>query len=321
VYILLTVSPVLLYAQRIPQDALYLQHNLLVNPAYTGSRGQWYAQMYYNKQWWHSGSPDYINASVDGGIGKKSNLGFYASSESMGLVRTTSAVFSYAYRIPLVWYNDITLGVSVGAAFNDVDIAALAPVVPDDPALLTVDNTLQPHVSIGVLYESNKYFVSAALRNLAGGSPLNGLTEIMLPDENPNATLSFGTYMPVTENIELQPSIMWQEDLKTSSTFDIRLALLYKYDYRIGISFRTEQPLWKSGTVGNDPTYSLAFGGEIYYKRFTFAYNYILGLNSFVMGAFNRQAISVGYYITNKVPHRFRIFHFKRHTEYCPTCY
>jgi hypothetical protein len=160
-----------------------------------------------------------------------------------------------------------------------------------------------------------------AFRNLAGGSPLNALTEILLPDENINANFTLGAYFPISENTELQPSFMLMEDLKTSTAFDIRLALLYKYDYRIGINFRTEQPLWKSGTVGNDPTYSIALGGELYYKRFTLAYNYIIGLNSFVMGSFNRQAVSIGYYITEKVAHRSRIFHFKRHTEYCPTCY
>jgi type IX secretion system PorP/SprF family membrane protein len=317
----LLLSATSLYAQRIPQDALYLMHNIAVNPAYTGSRGQWYAHLYYNRQWWISGSPDYINAAIDGAINNKTNLGFYASTESMGLARSTTAVAAYAYRLPLGEYADLSYGLSAGAVMNTIDFDNLQPIIADDPALKNLDYSLQPRIAVGLVYESSAFFMGFSLRNLAGAQAITNYTEFLLPDELRNVVFTFGYYLNATDDIDLLPSIMLQEDLTNPTTLEINMAMIYMHDYRIGIGFRTEQPIWKSGEANNHPTYSLALGGELFWKRFTLGYNYIIGLNSFVSGFFDRHAISLGSYISTKMPHRYRIFHFKRHTEYCPTCY
>jgi type IX secretion system PorP/SprF family membrane protein len=325
-YIALTGIFVLLYAarlaaQRLPQDALYLMQNIALNPAYTGGKGQWFVHGYYAKQWLQMNFPDYANISVHGNINPKANFGFYAVSEGMGLVRSVSAAISYAYRMPLGDYADLSLGLSIGGAYNYMDIAGMQALVPQDPALNNFANTMQPLISVGAVYESSLFFTGFALRNMTTQTKLDDVSDVLLPSEHGASVFTLGTFFKINNNLDILPSIMWQEDLTQNSVFDMTLSLIYKYNYRVGLSFRTGQPLWKTDDPANIPSYSIALGGEMFYNRFVFGYTFSMGLNSFVLGFLSKHAVSLGYYITTKVPYRGRVFPFKRHTEYCPVCY
>jgi type IX secretion system PorP/SprF family membrane protein len=319
--IFIIVFSVKSHAQRIPQDALYLQHNISVNPAYTGGKGQWYAHLYYAKQWVTAeGTPDYANLSVDGSINSKANFGFYAATEGMGLMRTISAAASYAYRLPLTQYADLSLGLSLGGIYNYVDVSSMSVLAPFDPLLNSFTNTMSPLISLGLFYESSLLYFGLSLRNLAGDHKIANNTELLLPDEKRNAVFTLGSFFIISDDLQLLPSVMWQEDMVSPSAWDFTLAMVYMHNYRVGVSFRTEQPLWKINS-DNLASYSMALGGEIFWNRFVLGYTYSIGLSSFVSGYLGRHAVSLGYYVSSKLAHRQRIFHFKRHTEYCPTCY
>jgi type IX secretion system PorP/SprF family membrane protein len=325
--ILLTIAlllwSTLCVGQRIPQDALYLMNNISLNPAYTGNKDQWYAHLYYAKQWLHTGTPDFANISVDGSISPKANFGFFANTEGMGLSRTVNAAIAYTYRLPLTEYSDLSLGISVGAAYNYIDVDAMQTLTPNDPALNSFVNAMSPLVNVGIFYESGRYFAGLSLRNLSGNSDVVNVEQsYLLPPEKRNAIATFGAYFNVGNDIDLVPSLMWQEDMVTASIFDFSISLLYKSNYRIGLSIRTEQPMWKADLLSEKrASYAASLGGEMFYNRFVFGYTYTLGLNSFVVGYLGRHSLSLGYYLSARTAYRYRLFHFKRHTEYCPTCY
>ncbi|MDR3329056.1 MAG: PorP/SprF family type IX secretion system membrane protein [Prevotellaceae bacterium] len=306
-----------LAAQSVPQYGLYLFGSPVVNPAFTGSKDQWYARMYYANHWVAQGTPSYANLTLDGSINRKVNLGLYIANERMGLTSNSSFAASYAYRLPLGELADISMGISLGGIYNGVDYNGFSPVLPDDPALRGLDNSLYPLIGAGVLYASSTLQAGISLRNIS--SSTSTPTFMLLPKENCNAVLTIASFIPATDRIDLSPSLMWQEDLMSSSVFDLTMSVVYRYDYRISVSFRAQHPLWKPATLSNPTAYALAFGGELFYRRFTISYTFANNLSSLVFGYFGEHEVSLGYYFTHKTE-RGRIFHFKKHTYYCPVC-
>jgi type IX secretion system PorP/SprF family membrane protein len=308
-----------LFAEGIPQYGLYLFGSPVVNPAYTGSKEQWYTRLYYNNHWVRTGTPNYFNVSVDGTITNKINVGLYVVNEQMGLANTTDVVASYAYRLPVGETSNLNFGFSLGVGYNRVSFDEFDPVESNDAALLNIGNNAEPLAAIGVFYDSERLYAGLSLRNIAAGL-YKPQSSFLLPNKTRNGVFTLVGFIPIIENLDFSPSMMWQEDMQSSSIIDMTFAFIYKYDYKMGMSFRTEQPLWKPESLTNIQTYALAFSGEIFWRRMTLSYTYTIGLNSFVSGYLNEHEISIGFYITQNVPYRGRIFHFKKHTEYCPVC-
>ena len=74
----LSLSYVLLHAQQDPQYSQYMFNQVILNPAYIGSKEALNATLMYRKQWVEiSGAPQTINLSVSGPL-KQKRLGLGA---------------------------------------------------------------------------------------------------------------------------------------------------------------------------------------------------------------------------------------------------
>jgi type IX secretion system PorP/SprF family membrane protein len=320
-YILLFTFPLAATAQQLPQYGLYLFQSQVVNPAQTGTREHWYFRTYYNRHWLNVGTPGYFNASVDGSLTDRLNLGIFAVNEQMGLANITDFALSYAYRINMGLKESLSFGLSLGWKYHSVS-SNFDPVIKEDPSLKDFASTLDPLINLGMYYESDVWWGGLSARNLAAMSVQHENVAMLLPQMRSNYVLTLGGFVPAADNIDLVPSVMWQEDFKYGSLLDFTIGAVYNYDYRGFISFRVEHPMWKSADViMNAPLYAVAVGAEAYLSRFTVSYTYTQGLNSFVSGYLGEHEISIGYYISYRLPHRGRVFHFKKYTDYCPTCY
>jgi len=106
----------------------------LLNPSLTGSDGRLAMYASFRKQWAGiDGAPTIGNFSVQTALPNKLNLGFNASNDKNGLLSTSGLLFTGGYSLPVSDVNFIRFGISLGAAWNKVDVNALNFGPIDDP--------------------------------------------------------------------------------------------------------------------------------------------------------------------------------------------
>ncbi|MFM7193583.1 MAG: PorP/SprF family type IX secretion system membrane protein, partial [Bacteroidota bacterium] len=134
----------------------------LLNPSLTGIDGQPAVFLSYRKQWMGiKGAPELSNFSFQAPGKNRIAIGLNASTESAGLLKSTGFRISSGYNLPVKDGNYFRFGMSVGAAWNRVDLAGLQFGSPDpDPVTgsLTRSNT-GILASAGISYHTKSWHI------------------------------------------------------------------------------------------------------------------------------------------------------------------
>jgi type IX secretion system PorP/SprF family membrane protein len=102
-----------------------------INPSYAGIEGQGALFLTYRKQWAGiEGAPSIANFSIHSPTQGGVNYGLNVTSDSRGILNTSSAMVTGGYTVTIDKQKYIRIGISTGAAFNSVDAAGF-----DDPDL------------------------------------------------------------------------------------------------------------------------------------------------------------------------------------------
>jgi type IX secretion system PorP/SprF family membrane protein len=326
----LVLSPAEARGQQMPQYSHYLLNGMLVNPAYAGYREAWYAQLFYHNQWVRTGTPQYSAFALDGSAAKGVNVGMVYANEQMGFISLNNFTASYAYRMRFD-KSDLSFGLSAGVMHYGIDTDALHPFEPGDPLLANLANQWSPVIDAGVYYGSDCVSAGLALRNLTNGkrwSVFNGISsgsvekELFIPAPTWRSVWTIALAFPITSTLEWRPSFMWQEDFLHPSHIDLTTALLFNDRYWVGLSFRTDQQLWKPALPGSvREMYALALLAEVFLSnRITLSYAFDMGLQPSGTSYIGGHEISVGYYFTRRIEERFnRKLRYKKYTV-IPSC-
>jgi type IX secretion system PorP/SprF family membrane protein len=139
-----------------------------LNPSYTGIDGQTALYLGYRKQWAGvPGGPTLGQASLQGLLGKKLAGGVTVSSNKRGLLSTSSFLFTGGYHIMVAEEKMVRFGLSIGGAWNRVDVAGVQNADQNDPALLTaVPNNFFVQGNFGVSYHTKTMHLGVALPQL-----------------------------------------------------------------------------------------------------------------------------------------------------------
>lgn len=149
-----------------PVFSQYLQNGLMINPAYTGSRGALSTFLSYRKQWMGmKGSPDIKTLSLHSPMkNDKVALGLTAQYMTYGYTKAASLYASYAYHIKLRT-GKLSLGLKAGFDRSNTDYTGMNfSDDQTDPVFATADKPFMlPNVSAGAYYFSEKFFAGFAV--------------------------------------------------------------------------------------------------------------------------------------------------------------
>jgi hypothetical protein len=95
---------------------------------------------------------------------------------------------------------------------------------------------------------------------------------------------------------------MWQEDFTKPSHIDVTAALSFKDRLWAGLSFRTDQHLWKPKAPGNiNNLYFMAVIAELFITdQITLSYAYDFGINQGSRIYSGGHEVSLGFYFSRK---------------------
>lgn len=148
-----------------PVYSQYLQNGLVINPAYTGTRGVLSSFLSYRIQWMGTnGSPLLQSLSIHSPLkNDKVALGLQGQFMQYGATKFTSIYGSYAYHISLR-KGRLSFGLKAGVDLTNTDYAGLLLNDMGDPVFKTNDKPLAlPNVGAGVYYFEDRFFAGLTI--------------------------------------------------------------------------------------------------------------------------------------------------------------
>jgi type IX secretion system PorP/SprF family membrane protein len=267
-----------------PVYSQYLQNGLMINPAYTGSRGALSSFLSYRMQWMGTpGSPVIQSVSLHTPMkNDKVALGLLGQFMQFGATRSTSIYASYAYHIRL-GKGKISFGLKGGADISNTNFSAEfrnSLSNPDDDIFKTDDKYVLPNVGAGVYYFSDKLFAGLAVPQF--------LSYRKTQSHEVQAYHSFGEYdivfsagglITFSEFFKFKPSVLVDYSLQNTkklTQFDINGNFILGDLIWLGGSYRTSEEV-AVGILQVQVNQKLMFG---------FSYDYPVGrMNSYSNGS------------------------------------
>lgn len=230
------------------QDAMYTQYMFnmqAVNPAYTGSRGIISATAMYRNQWVGvDGAPKTETVSFEMATrNKKMGLGLQAFNDKIGIVRTTGAYATYAYRINFPENeSSLAIGLQGGVSNYKADLTKVDLVDGGDPAFMQNINTLMPSFGAGIYYNTDRFYAGFSIPNLVRSYLRKDQylysTEV-IARRYFHMFFITGYVFDLDENLKLKPSVLVKAVRGAPVEADINLNLWIKEIVGIGASYRT----------------------------------------------------------------------------------
>ncbi len=216
----------------------YMFNNLVINPAYAGSRGHLSALAYYRHQWANiPTAPRDISISVHSPFRKKVGLGIYIENDRIGVHNRLSAFASYSYRFDFL-NGELSAGLQGGilnytSNLNDVEN------LPDigDAVFANRQNRLLPNFGFGLLYFTQKSYIGFSVPHL-----LNNNSEFVETEEfqRRHYFLGAGTVLPLnTTDFKLRPTILIKSiPAEAPISIDLSLSFIFKNTFLAGLAHR-----------------------------------------------------------------------------------
>lgn len=210
-----------------PVYSQYLQNGLVINPAYTGTRGVLSSSLSYRMQWMGTkGSPLLQSVSFHSPLkNDKVALGLLAQFMQYGTTKTTSIYGNYGYHIRLK-KGKLSFGLKAGVDLSNTDYTGLLLIDPDDPVFKTNDKPLLlPNAGAGIYYFEDRFFAGLSIpsflnyrRNSNGtATPYHSFSQY-------DFLISAGALFSVTPLLKIKPSVLIDyslEETRKLNQFDV----------------------------------------------------------------------------------------------------
>jgi type IX secretion system PorP/SprF family membrane protein len=273
-FLLITVGS---FAQQDPQYSQYMFNQLVINPAYAGSKDAVSAVIDMRKQWVSMpGAPQTATLSVNGPLQIASiGLGGHMIYQSVGPATWMAAYADYSYKIKIK-NGKLAIGLSTGAVnytfkTSEMEYKNSGEVLTDQyPGSRTTFD-----VNAGLYYSSRTFFMGASATHITSPklynetySSASGKTSSLIFNLQPHVFLYAGKAFELNENIVVSPSIL----------FKAAQASISKPAIDINCNFLIKRKLWLgvSGKIG----YGFAVLLQYYINdNFKIGYCYDMGIN------------------------------------------
>ncbi|MHA4894967.1 PorP/SprF family type IX secretion system membrane protein [Pedobacter sp. PWIIR3] len=295
-------------AQQDSQFTQYIFNGIHINPAYAGNKEDLFLQSFFRSQWVGvKGAPKSFSVAGDlatnsGNVG----LGLIAANDQLGAQSNLSVYANYAYRLRLGYNDDSRLSFGIAAGFMQLGLDGnkLSAIDENDESIATTNqNRILPDARFGVLYTDPTFFVGFSATNmLAKYAARNNISNLLVPVPQPHFYFTAGALFPLTEGIDIKPTILIKDDIKGPTSLDINAFVLLSQKVWIGTFYRTAITIYNKDNLQANLTKKSALGGmfELFVSQnFRIGYSYDYSLNALRNYNFGSHEISAGIYINN----------------------
>ena len=150
------------YAQQQPLYTMYMWNQLVINPAYAGSREALTASAVWREQWVGlDGAPSTQVVSIHSPLPNESiGLGLTVQNDHIGPSNNTGVWGDFAYRLQTSEKAKLSFGLRAGFGIHQANLRDLDNIDANDPAFNSnVENNFLPNFGFGAYYYGNRGYV------------------------------------------------------------------------------------------------------------------------------------------------------------------
>ncbi|MFD1187017.1 PorP/SprF family type IX secretion system membrane protein [Pontibacter rugosus] len=288
------------YAQQAPQYSQYIFNELVINPAYAGSKEILHINSTYRMQWTGlEGAPVTQTLSIDGPTyNKRLGWGLHFVNDELGAQSQTAAYANIATRINLDRFSTLAFGVAVGASQYTLDGTKLDPgnEMPDKAIPQGRISQILPDLKLGAFFNTERFYAGLSAASIIPFK--DDKTEVTTP--RPHFFLSSGYVFDLNRNVRLKPSILLKEDFRSPTSVDINGFVLLHNRVWFGASYRTAMPLFTNQQMKQlGKRNALALITQIYATpKLRIGYSYDISLSE--LKSYSSHEVSLGYTFLKK---------------------
>lgn len=265
-----------------PVYSQYLQNGLMINPAYSGSRGALSAFVSYRMQWMGtSGSPVIQSVSLHTPMkNDRVALGLMAQFMQFGYTRSASVYADYSYHVR-VGKGRLSLGLKGGFDKSNSDYTGILLSKAGDPVFSSNNNPyFLPNVGAGVYFYGRKIFAGLSVPSFLSYSKTpTGSVQAYHSFSDYNFIATAGGLVTFSDFFKFKPSVLIDYSLNKSkklTQLDLNANFILADQIWLGGSWRTTEEV-AVGILQVQANPQLMFG---------FSYDYPAGrMNSFSKGS------------------------------------
>lgn len=245
-------------AQQTVQFSQYMFNGLALNPAYAGYKEDWTLNLASRIQWVGiNDAPQTGTISVDGltnNTDKNMGVGMLVTFDRLGPENTTSAYLNYSYRLQLDAEDTkrLCFGIGLGGEQYSINGAKFSATdVGDGVIPLGVESKITPDVRFGVYYYSPSFYFGASAFNLLSSAGIASIDNLTVVQNVRTIYTTMGMMLPLSDHVDIKPSIMVKSDLKGPLNFDATSYLVFNQAVWLGASYRSGVAVWNQANLKN----------------------------------------------------------------------
>jgi type IX secretion system PorP/SprF family membrane protein len=199
-------------AQFDPMFTQYMNNEMVINPAYTGTPEVPTSTVLYRDQWvGMEGAPRTQTFSFHSPLGDKNGLGLSLINEEIGIKRLFKASGTYAYRIFVGERSRLSFGLLGGVMQYKEDYNKLVLINPDDHYFSTgTKSFLAPNAGFGMYYYTNKFYLGLSIPRMIKNTIINSEIENSASPQDWHYYLTSANVFELSDYFKLKVSGMFK---------------------------------------------------------------------------------------------------------------
>jgi len=295
------------YGQQNAPYTQYIFNELIINPAYAGTKQLFNINGSYSIMWvGFEGAPTTQTLSVEGPVYKNMGLGLHFINDIIGAQYQQGIFGSYSY---ILQFNEkwrMSMGLSLGVSNFIVDGTKLTTDNVDDPAIpKTKVQRANFDSKVGLFAYSDRFYAGLSVTELF--ADVFKSKDLQIAKQSRHYYLTAGYVFDAGKNLKIKPSFLFREDFKAPSNIDVSCFFLIKEMFWLGATARfganifVNQALDKTLRTRN----AMAFMTEWNITRsFRIGYSYTLSLTA--LKNYSGHEIILGYTFPKKSDTKMR---------------
>lgn len=289
------------FAQQNAQYNQYIFNELVVNPAYAGTKGIVNANAIYSKQWAGiDGAPTTQTIGIEGPVSEKIGLGLHLINDKIGAQSQQAFYGSYSYKLQLNDRFKLSMGLAVGGSYFGLNGTEMTVENPNDPVVpKTYEKKLRFDSKAGLFMYSDRFYAGLSVSDLLANVFKN--EDLLLVEQERHYYLTSGYVFDITSKLKFKPSAMIKYISKSPPNIDLNSFFLLNERFWLGASYRLGTGAFNNSKIEKSLSKkdAVVFMGEFYINeklRAGYAYTMTTG----ILKDYSSHEVSLGYYIPAK---------------------
>jgi type IX secretion system PorP/SprF family membrane protein len=240
-----TISICNTYAQQLPLYSQYLNNEFIINPAFTGNKGESSIQLGFRNQWiGFKGAPSMYSFGGQTTL-KKKNMGIGGllfANNTGGAIKQTGGLINYSYFAKMTPRAHFAFGLSASLNEYSFDGSNIQAKNPNDVSLFTSVNAFVPDVNFGIALINNDLKIGFAINQLLE-TKIKNWNQINMQTTSKNELInhfnfSISNKYKINKKVEMEPYFVTRNISINTLQFDIGSRVTFKNKMFGSIGYR-----------------------------------------------------------------------------------